>query len=109
MAKAATAKKSAADKSTADHAIVRAAIHPGIGIARVGNAKDAFYIGPQVPNPAPLPPARYRDETGALKREAALFRIYGYNAAGEVVAELTQVNAEITWRAHVANQKSGWY
>ena len=101
--------KTAADKSTADRTIVRAAIHPGIGIARVGNAKDAFYIGPQVPNPAPLPPAHYRDETGALKREAALFRIYGYNAAGEVVAELTQDNADIQWGAHVANQKSGWY
>ncbi|MCR9070779.1 MAG: LodA/GoxA family CTQ-dependent oxidase [Alphaproteobacteria bacterium] len=93
----------------ADGTIVRAAIHPGIGIARVGNAHDAFYIGPQVPNPTPLPPEHYRDETGALKREAALFRIYGYNAAGEVVAELTSDNADITWSVHVANQKSGWY
>lgn len=105
MAKTATGTTS----PTGDRTIVRAAIHPGIGIARVGNAKDAYYIGPQVPNPPPLPPQHYRDETGALKREAALFRIYGYNAAGEVVTELTDDTAEITWRAHVANQKSGWY
>lgn len=98
-----------ATSGSADPTIVRAAIHPGIGIARIGNARDAFYIGPQVPNPAPLPPEHYRDDTGALKREAALFRIYGYNAAGEVVAELTADMADITWRVHVANQKSGWY
>ncbi|MDF1794431.1 MAG: LodA/GoxA family CTQ-dependent oxidase [Thalassobaculaceae bacterium] len=98
-----------AKPKVSDTTIVRAAIHPGIGIARIGNATDAFYIGPQVPNPTPLAPAHYRDETGALKREAALFRIYGYNAADEVVTELTADNAEITWRVHVANQKSGWY
>ena len=98
-----------ATSGSADPTIVRAAIHPGIGIARIGNARDAFYIGPQVPNPAPLPPEHYRDDTGALKREAALFRIYGYNAAGEVVAELTADMADITWHVHVANQKSGWY
>lgn len=92
-----------------DTTVVRAAIHPGIGVARVGNAKTEYYVGPQVPNPKAEDPAFYRDATGALKREAALFRIYGYNAAGEVVAELTEDNAEIRWRAHVANQKSCWY
>lgn len=92
-----------------DGTVVCAAIHPGIGIARVGNSPDGIYIGPEVPNPSPLPPEHYRDDTGALKREAARFRIYGYNAAGEVVAELTADNADITWRVHVANQKSGWY
>ena len=36
-------------------------------------------------DPAPLPAQTYRDSTGALKREVAQFRIYGYDGAGRVV------------------------
>ena len=89
--------------------IVRAAIHPAIGIARVGNSETEFYIGPEVTNPAPQEPGFYRDDTGALKREAAQFRIYGYNALGEVVRELTCDDAEIEWQVHLANQKAAWF
>ncbi len=92
-----------------DTQIVRAAIHPAIGVARVGNSETGFYIGPQVADPAPMPVGFYRDATGALKREAAQFRIYGYNAAGEVVRELTSDWADITWSAHVVNRKAAWY
>ena len=90
--------------------IVRAAIHPGIGIARVGNStatdKDGYYIGPEVTNP---PPEAIRDASGAIKRQAARFRIYGYNAAGEVVQELNSDNANIEWTVHLANRKAQWY
>jgi hypothetical protein len=89
--------------------IVRAAIHPAIGIARVGDSPEEFYVGPQVAEPAPKPPGFYKDGSGALKREAALFRIYGYDAAGKVVAELDSSNAEIVWTAHLANEKAAWY
>lgn len=89
--------------------IVRAAIHPAIGIARVGNSPEEFYIGPEVPDPLPRPPGFYKDGTGALKREAAKFRVYGYDAAGNVVAELTRANADIAWTAHLANEKAAWY
>ena len=47
--------------------------------------------------------------TGALKRQAARFRIYGYNAQGEAVAELTADLAEVRWTVHLANKKSAWY
>ncbi|MGH6918229.1 MAG: LodA/GoxA family CTQ-dependent oxidase, partial [Geminicoccaceae bacterium] len=80
-----------------DDVVVRAAIHPAIGVARIGDSKDAFFVGPEVVDPAPEPPDFYRDPTGALKRQAALFRIYGYNAKGEVVRELTADNAKIRW------------
>jgi hypothetical protein len=89
--------------------IVRAAIHPAIGVARVGNSPDAFFCGPQVVEPAPAPPGAYKDPAGALKRQAALFRVYGYDAQGRVVAELTAENAEIEWTVEVANQKASWY
>ena len=93
----------------ADTTIVRAAIHPAIGIARIGDSATAYYIGPQVTEPAPQPPGTYRDAAGDLKREAALFHLYGYNAAGEVVRELNADNADITWTAHLANKKAQWY
>ncbi|SBS32797.1 L-lysine 6-oxidase [Marinomonas spartinae] len=92
-----------------DDVIVRAAIHPGIGVARVGNAETEYYIGPEVPHPEAAPKDFYRTPQGTLKRQAARFRIYGYNAAGEVVRELTSQNADISWRVQVANTKANWF
>lgn len=89
--------------------IVAARIHPGIGVARVGNSPDAFFVGPELPQPLARPPDFYRDETGALKRQAARFRVYGVDAAGKVVTELTAANAEIAWTVEVANKKAAWY
>lgn len=96
---------SAAPKDTK---IVRAAIHPAIGIARIGNSEE-FFIGPEVIEPLPMKPGFYKDRKGALKRQAARFRIYGYNADGEVVGELSANNADITWTVYVANKKAAWY
>ena len=63
--------------------IVRAAIHPAIGIARVGNSPDAVLPRSRGTDPLPDPPGFYRD-AGALKRQAARFRVYGLDAAGPV-------------------------
>jgi hypothetical protein len=92
-----------------DQTIVRAAIHPGIGIARVGNSADGYFIGPELPYAVPAPQDGYKDRAGALKRQAARFRIFGYNRAGQVVKELTANDAAITWTIHVANKKAAWY
>lgn len=89
--------------------IVSVAIHPGIGIARVGNSKDEYFIGPEVPYPDPKPPGFYRDASGALKRQAARFRIYGLDAQGRVVREITAADARIEWTVEVANKKAAWY
>ncbi len=89
--------------------IVSARIHPAIGIARIGNSPDEYFIGPEVPHPIPPPPGGYKDPQGRLKRQAALFRVYGYDAQGQVVAELTAENSEIAWTVHVANKKAAWY
>ena len=89
--------------------VVRAAIHPAIGIARVGNSETGFFIGPEVTDPEPFKPGFAKDSTGALKRQAARFRVYAYNAAGEPVVELTADNAEIEWTVQVANNKAAWY
>ena len=92
-----------------DTTIVRAAIYPAIGIARLGNSESAYFLAPEVVDPPPETPGFYRDQTGALKRQAARFRVYGLNASGRAVAELTADNAEIRWTVHLANKKSAWY
>jgi L-Lysine epsilon oxidase N-terminal len=69
-----------------DATIVRAAIYPAIGIARVGNSETAYFLAPEVADPLPEPVGFYRDPTGALKRQAVRFRIYGLNEAGVPVA-----------------------
>ena len=91
-----------------DDRIVRARIHPAIGIARVGDS-DEYFLGPEVGGQPSEPPGSYKDGAGRLRRQAARFRIYGYDARGTVVKELTLDDASITWRAHVANAKAAWY
>jgi hypothetical protein len=100
--------KNSENTKPADKKIVRAAIHPATGIARVGNSEE-FYIGPETVRSKPKEPGFYKDGNGALKREAARFRIYGYNGAGQIVSEVTSDFADIEWTVQVANQKAAWY
>ncbi len=108
-------------------------VHPGIGIARVGNSGDGsdaplvlnqnFYIGPEAPgivvDPGnPNSPERgdgpgpnggtYRDAGMDLKRQAQRFRLYGVNSAGDTVEITTDTPGvtDITWRVHVQNLKA---
>jgi hypothetical protein len=99
----------APDSTGKNNTIVRAAIHPSIGVARVGNSLDEYFLAPEVVDPPPDLPGFYRDPQGALKRQAARFRIYGFNAAGDPVAELTHSNSQISWTVHLANKKAAWY
>jgi hypothetical protein len=89
--------------------IVRAAIHPAIGIARVGNSTDEYYLGPEIPGGLPIAPGGYKDASGAMKRQAARFRVFGLDAQGSVVRELTADEAEISWTVHLANEKASWF
>ncbi len=86
------------------------AIHPGIGIARVGDAtgEDDYFFGPEVPGRGPDAPGGFRAADGHLKRQAARFRIYATLQNGGVV-ELTAKDASIEWRVELANLKAGWY
>jgi len=89
--------------------IVRYVIHPGVGIARVGNAPDEYFVGPEAPGVSPQAEGGFKDSAGRIKRQAARFRVYGLNEAGVAVREITADEAEITWRVHVANRKAAWY
>lgn len=104
-------RPAAAPEPGVDDCIVKAVIYPSIGVARVGNSPDEWFIGPEVNEPEPLPPGSYRDGHGRLKRQAARFRVYGVNALGKIVRELTgaDTGAKIEWKVQLANTKSAWY
>ncbi len=90
--------------------IVRVAVHPSVGIARVGNSPDSFFFGPELPGALPVAPDGFKDGNGAIARQAARFRVYGYDEAGAVVRELTAADgAAIAWTVSVANKKAAWY
>ena len=97
-------------------------IHPAIGIARVGDSPEDFFIGPEAPgvlptltrSDAPALPAgqkgKYKDSKSRVKRQGARFRIYEYtsNDAGAAtkVREITAEDADIEWEVHLANRKA---
>ncbi len=85
-------------------------IHPGIGVARVGNSATDYYIGPETMNPPKTAWGGTRDPGGAIKRQAARFRVYGYDKYGNVVAEIQQADgSSVEWSVQVANRKGWWY
>lgn len=47
-------------------------IHPAIGIARVGNSPDEFFIGPERIGERPDPPGDFKDAQCRVKKQAAL-------------------------------------
>ena len=90
--------------------IVQCVIHPGIGIARVGNSPTEYFIGPETPTMPPVTAdGLFKDGQGAIRRQVAKFRLYGLDADGKVVKELTANDAEINWTVHLANKKAVWY
>jgi len=90
-------------------AVERFVIHPAIGVARVGNSPDEYYIGPEVPRWRPAVDASAKDIEGRIKRQAARFRCFGLDRDGHVVLEATAETADIEWSVHLANQKAAWY
>ena len=88
-------------------------IYPSIGIARVGNAPEKFYIGPETYRGLPINPdgrefveTDFRDGSGRLCRQAARFRIYRRD--GGTLEEITLKTpgvGSIAWTAHLANKK----
>jgi len=90
-------------------------IHPGIGIARVGNSdQNDHFIGPEVPDLRflPAPDGKYRNAQGKVRRQGTRFRIYEHtyaqpgDSAPISVREITAAEADITWEVHLANSKS---
>ena len=95
-------------------------IHPGIGIARLGDS-DEFYIGPEAPGVVVDPGGSngpgpnggtYRDDKARLKRQAQRYWVYAYDSDDKVVAELSSASdlvKSMRWRVHVRNMKAANY
>jgi hypothetical protein len=113
-------------------------IHPGIGIARLGNSETEFYIAPEVPaglpqacdaqgNPiltpdgsGPVLVKTFKDKQGRIKRQAARFQVFVYdddNPEGRPLKIGDPVVGggnhgtliDIQWRVYLANKKAAWY
>ena len=85
-------------------------VHPTIGVARLGSSTlltgEGFFIGPE---PDGVPPDRYRDPEGNLKRQAARFRIFECERDDRnrllSATELTPERGQVRWTVHLANRK----
>jgi hypothetical protein len=80
-------------------------IYPAIGIARVGNSPDEFFIGPERIGERPDPQGGFKDLQCRVKRQAARFRIFAHND-DNTIEEITDAEAEITWTVHLVNKKA---
>jgi len=80
-------------------------IHPAIGIARVGNSPDDFFIAPESVGERPNPPGGFKDTQCRVKRQAARFRVFAHNDDG-TVQEVSATGADITWTVHLVNKKA---
>ncbi|MFI9310689.1 LodA/GoxA family CTQ-dependent oxidase [Streptomyces triculaminicus] len=84
-------------------------IHPTVGIARVGNSPDGFFPGPEVPGAGVRPAGGFKDADGRVKRQAARFRVYGFDKDHNVLGEVTAAEADVTWAVELANAKGAWF
>jgi L-Lysine epsilon oxidase N-terminal/L-lysine epsilon oxidase C-terminal domain len=94
---------------TTSHKITHFKIYPSLGIARVGNSEKEYFFGPEAPGPHPRDKGDFRDAEGRVKRQAARFRVYGFDDRGHVVKEITARDAQIAWKVQVANTKAAWF
>jgi hypothetical protein len=100
-------------------------IHPGMGVARIGNSRasdeEGYFIGPEVPDIDFMPPGgKYRDAQNDIRRQGTRFRIYEYTYVvsgpptpllphpdeSQFVREITADDGTIQWHVHLANRKS---
>ena len=87
-------------------------IYPSIGVARIGDSRDSFMIGPEAPGVVPSGPFRGADQ--GLKPQAARFRIYRVdvdaNETETVTEEIVAGNGiEIEWSVSLANRKAAGF
>lgn len=102
-------------------------IHPRIGVARIGNSLTEFYLAPENVGGLPIDcdsngdaiknedggqatVSQFKDSIGALKRQAAKFRIFKKEGDKSSLVSLVDSDIEeLTWTVHIANKKPIWY
>jgi L-lysine 6-oxidase len=105
-------------------------IHPSVGVARVGDSEQEFYLAPDEAGGLPIECDRYgnaslvkglpkrvrsfKTKVGQIRRQAARFRILGSDPArpNRPSREITLADSaveSIEWTVHLANKKAAWY
>src|SRR5271156_4899907 len=106
---------------------MRFEIHPSIGIARLGNSLDEFYLEPDTiggrpiecsaqgepvfHDGKPIPVEKFKDANGRIKRQASRFRVFVYDDDSPQGREiiLGKDVKSVEWTVHIANKKAVWY
>lgn len=97
-------------RAARDYSTAKCKIFPPIGIARIGDSDDAWFIGPEAPGVVPEV-ASYKDKLGRVARQAARFRVFAYFPDGSV-EELDAEHADVArldWTVTLANKKAAWH
>jgi hypothetical protein len=104
-------------------------IHPSIGIGRVGDSPEEYYLAPETIGGLPIEAdahgnpltvagvtknvERFKDGQGRVKRQAATFAIYKTDPANpghEILLDLTGPEVKsVVWTVHLANKKAAWW
>ncbi|MET7572403.1 LodA/GoxA family CTQ-dependent oxidase [Streptomyces sp. NPDC005492] len=84
-------------------------IHPTVGVARLGNAPEGFFVGPETPMVRVRPEGGFKDADGRVKRQAARFRLFGYDKDHHPLGEVTANEATVRWTVELANAKAAWF
>jgi L-Lysine epsilon oxidase N-terminal/L-lysine epsilon oxidase C-terminal domain len=94
---------------------MKLAIYPPIGIARLGNSPDEFFVGPeQVGSPGveiradgtEVPVSAFKDKNYRVKRQAARFHLFELFDDGRPPQPATlPADAVVIWSVGVANKK----
>ncbi|MFL6214785.1 MAG: LodA/GoxA family CTQ-dependent oxidase [Blastocatellia bacterium] len=94
-------------------------IHPAIGIARLGDSPNSFYLAPEQVGQLPIdcdqegnailssggqeqPISNFKDDKGRIRRQSARFRLYAYDDDGRAGQEV-----QIGQHIQVTNPKTG--
>jgi L-lysine 6-oxidase len=106
---------------------MRFEIHPSVGVARLGNSPDGFYLEPEttggrpvectptgdpiLEGGRPVPVEKFKDASGRIKRQASRFRVYIYDTASPNGREIVigKDVKSLEWTVHLANKKAVWY
>ncbi|PHJ57266.1 hypothetical protein VF14_08620 [Nostoc linckia z18] len=98
-------------------------LYPSVGVARVGNSENEFFLAPDQIGGLPIecnehgdelgePFSNFKDADGKIKRQGQRFRIYRKDATSSNEEELTLDHPDvetIVWTVHLANKKAAWY
>jgi len=93
-------------------------IHPSVGIARVGQSQEGFFLAPESSGGARLEITQngdvaftgFKDSKYLIKRQAARFRVYEYDDDGAgnqtLIGEVKPHQATIRWTVKLVNSKA---